>query len=194
MPASWALYPDDPSSATERRRRGLRGRREAGPHATLAAPVAEHAHHVDHVAREVLHTLVRVAAERRRRHRVGARRAADAEIDPPGMERLEHRELLGDRERGVVRQHDAARPDPDAFGGAGDVGDQDGRRRAGDGRHVVVFGDPETHEPEPLGGLRQPRRVGQRLGRGAALADHGQIEHRQRDHAVTIRTRLAEAI
>ena len=111
MPASWALYPDEPEQRDERGRRRLRGGREAGPHAALATPVAEHAHHVDHVAREVLDALVRVTAERRRRHRVGAGRAADAEIDPPGVERLEHRELLGDREWGVIGQHHTARSD-----------------------------------------------------------------------------------
>ena len=49
-----------------------------------------------------------------RGHLVGAGRPADAEVDAPGMERLEHAELLGDDERRVVGQHDAARADADA--------------------------------------------------------------------------------
>jgi hypothetical protein len=55
---------------------------------------------------------------------VGARGASDAEIDPAGVQRVEHAELLGDDERLVVGQHDPARPDADRGGGAGQVRDQ----------------------------------------------------------------------
>ena len=44
---------------------------------------------------------------------VGAGRPADAEVDAARVQRLEHAELLGDHERGVVGQHDAARPEAD---------------------------------------------------------------------------------
>jgi hypothetical protein len=54
-----------------------------------------------------------VAAKRADRQLVGAGRAAEAEIDPPGIERLERAELLGDHERRVVGQHDPAGADPD---------------------------------------------------------------------------------
>ena len=40
-------------------------------------------------------------------------RAADPEVDAPGVQRLEHPELLGDHERHVVGQHHAAGADPD---------------------------------------------------------------------------------
>jgi alkanesulfonate monooxygenase SsuD/methylene tetrahydromethanopterin reductase-like flavin-dependent oxidoreductase (luciferase family) len=79
------------------------------------------AHHRDHVVDvlgEPAHRLVddaaRAVTERVRRHRVRARRAADAEVDPARVRRLEQRELLGHDQRGVVREHHAARPDPDA--------------------------------------------------------------------------------
>jgi hypothetical protein len=42
-----------------------------------------------------------------------ARGAADAEVDPARVRRLQQRELLGDDERSVVGQHHAARADPD---------------------------------------------------------------------------------
>ena len=42
---------------------------------------------------------------------VGARRTPDPEVDPSGVQRLEHPELLGDRERRMVRQHHAAGAD-----------------------------------------------------------------------------------
>jgi hypothetical protein len=47
---------------------------------------------------------------------VAAGRTADAEVDAPRRQRLQRRELLGDDERRVVRQHDAARADADALG------------------------------------------------------------------------------
>jgi len=39
---------------------------------------------------------------------VGAGSAADPEVDPPGVQRLEGAELLGHRERRMVRQHHPA--------------------------------------------------------------------------------------
>ena len=71
---------------------------------------------------------VRVAAKRHRRHAVRPGRAADAEIDPSGVERVEHPELLSDDERSVVRQHDPAGADAHRFGGRGDLRDEHGGR------------------------------------------------------------------
>ena len=45
---------------------------------------------------------------------VGARRAAEPEIDASGKQRLEHLEAFGHHERRMVRKHDAARADADA--------------------------------------------------------------------------------
>ena len=45
--------------------------------------------------------------------RVASGRAADAEVDAPRVERLEHPELLGHLERAVVGEHDAARAHAD---------------------------------------------------------------------------------
>ena len=50
------------------------------------------------------------AAHRRRE----AERPPEPEVDPPGVQGVEHEELLGDHERLVQRQHHPARPDPDA--------------------------------------------------------------------------------
>ena len=81
---------------------------EALPHATLASLVAEHPHHVDHVARELLDRVVGVAPECGCGHLVGAGSAPDSEIDSAWMQRLQQGELLGDCQRGVVGQHDPA--------------------------------------------------------------------------------------
>src|SRR5438067_2007343 len=45
------------------------------------------------------------------------------------MQRCERAELLGNQQRRVVRQHDAARTYSDAVGTRSDVGERDGRRR-----------------------------------------------------------------
>ena len=60
----------------------------------------------------------------------------------PGIERFERAELLGDDERRVIRQHDAAGADANRRRAAGDVPDDDRCRRAGDARHVVMLGQP----------------------------------------------------
>ena len=60
----------------------------------------------------------------------------------PGSERLEGRELLGDHQRRVIRQHDAARSEADPRGPCCGGRRQHRWRRRGDGRHVVVLGEP----------------------------------------------------
>ena len=42
------------------------------------------------------------------------------------MQRLQHPELLGDDERGVIGKHHAARADADRLGRRGEVGDEHG--------------------------------------------------------------------
>ena len=113
----------------------------------------------------------RVAAERGRRDRVGPGRAPEPEVDAAGVQRFEHAELLGDHERGVVRQHHAARADPHRRGGCREVSDQHGRRRARDAGHVVVLGDPDPPVAEPLGQLRELDRVGECPCRRRTVAD-----------------------
>jgi hypothetical protein len=109
---------------------------------------------------------------------VGAGRAAEAEVDPPGRQRVEHPELLGDLERRVVRQHDAGAAHPDGAGVGGDGGDQNLRRGADDGRVAVVLRHPEPVVPEGVAQLRQRQRVADRLplraaGGGDRLVEDG---------------------
>ena len=54
---------------------------------------------------------VGAAAQRASGAGVGAGRAADAEVDAAGVQRVERAELLGDHERLVVGQHHAAGSD-----------------------------------------------------------------------------------
>ena len=124
--------------------------------------------------------LVGHAAQRAHRQLVGARRAAEAEVDPARVQRRERAELLGDHERRVVREHDPARADPDRLRPAGDVRDHDRGRGAGDPDRVVMLGQPEALVAPPLGVLGEVERVAQRLGRRRALDDRREVEHGER--------------
>src|SRR5438552_18850483 len=105
------------------------------------------------------------------------RRPPETQIDPTRVKRAERPELLGDDERSVVRQHDAARAHSYDGGARSDVGDGDGRRRAGDARHVVVLGQPEASVPPPLDMTRQIEGVAQGLASVASLDDGREIEN-----------------
>ena len=119
------------------------------------------------------------AAQRGRRRRVGAGGPADAEVDAPGVQRLEHGELLGDDERGVVGQHHAAGADLDR---------RRRRRRGGPSAPAATCWRPSAccgaRRPRS-GGSRAPRRAGRaRSWRPAprrdvrAGADDGEVEDR----------------
>src|SRR3954447_8313720 len=89
-------------------------------------------------------TRRRVAPEGLRRCLVRTRRATECEIDAARVERLQRAELLGDDERRMVREHDAARSDPNRLRSGTDVRDDHGRCRARDAPDRMVLGDPEA--------------------------------------------------
>ena len=99
------------------------------------------------------------APERDGRERIGARCAAEAEVDAARVERLEQAVDLGDAERRVVREHDPARAEAETLGARGDVRDQDLRRRRRDAGHVVVLGVPEPPVAEALERVGEALRV-----------------------------------
>ena len=105
---------------------------------------------------------------------VAARRAPDAEVDAPGVERLQDGELLGDLEGGVVGEHDAAAADADAGGVREELADEDLRAGAGVGAGVVVLGDPVAGVAEALGGLGHGHGVAQGV-RGRLAAPHRRL-------------------
>jgi hypothetical protein len=118
-----------------------------------------------------------IATQRPHRRLVAARGTAEPEVDAAGIERVERAELLGDHERRVIGQHDAAGADADRARSLRDEADRDRRRRAGDRRHVVVLGEPEAAKAELLGVPRELARPVQRGPRVAALRDLREVEH-----------------
>ena len=117
-----------------------------------------------------------VALQREHRLPVGARRPADAEIDPVTVQPAEDAERLGHLERAVVRQHHAAAADADALGHRRDLGDQDLGRGAREHRHSVVLGDPVTRIPQRVGELCEVDAVPERLPARSALGDRRLVE------------------
>ena len=96
------------------------------------------------------------------------------------MQRLEGAELLGDQQRRVVGQHDAARTESDRGGVRGDVGDQHAGRRRRDRVHVVVLGVPDPAKSPSFGPLGDADGGVESFAHGLALADDGEIEDGQR--------------
>ncbi len=156
-----------------------------GPHALVGSRVGEVRLELEHVAREVVDRRVEGAAECVGGPLIRAGSPSDAEIDAPRVERRQRAELLGDHQRRVVRQHDAAGADPDGPGACGEVADHDRRGRAGDARHVVVFRHPVAAVAERLGVAGEVERVGERRGGVPVRSDRREVEDGQRRHGVS---------
>ncbi len=102
---------------------------------------------------------------------VASGRAADPEIDPPRIEGFEHTELLGDFERAVMREHDAAGADAHGRGRGREPPGQNLGGGAGKSFRGMMFGDPITVIAPALASARELNRFGNRLRRGTAGAD-----------------------
>ena len=173
-----------PGSRPARRARARHGAHRAG-----RAAAREIGHQLQHVLREVVDVAGEGAAQRPRGALVGARRAAEAEIDAAGIERLQGAELLGDDQRRVVGQHDAAGADADGRRAGGDMADHHRGRGAGDAGHVVVLGQPVAAVAQALGMPGEVEGVAQGLAGVAALDDRREVEDGEGDHPGNIAAR-----
>ena len=118
------------------------------------------------------------------RQHVGARCAAEAEVDAPGIERGERPELLRDDVGGVVGQHDSACTHANGRRAARHVADDHAGGCTGDAGHAVVLGEPVAMEAERLGMAREVERVAERAAGIAAFDDGCEVEDRERDHPI----------
>ena len=139
-------------------------------------------HQFDHIFGELVDVSVEIAPHRPRRDLIRTGGTAKTKVDASGMQRRERAELFGDQQRRVIRQHDAARADADRAGGHGDMGQSHCRRRAGDSRHVMVFGHPVAPEAQRLHMTGEVDRIAQRLAGVTAFGNGRKIEDGQRDH------------
>ncbi len=152
---------------------GMAGRKIAGlPQRQFVQPFEE----------VVALAAIEPAAQRVRGGAIGARRAAEAEIDPAGKQRLQHLEALRHHQRRMVGQHHAAGADPDAAGHRGDLPDHQVGRRARHRGQVVMLGQPVADVAQRVRMARQIDAVAQRRGRAGARGDDGEVEDRERDH------------
>jgi hypothetical protein len=136
-------------------------------------------HQVAHVVGELGWALVGERIQREGGAAVRTGRAAEAQVDAAGSDRIQHAELLGDLEGRVVRQHHAGAADADGAGGSGDGGDQNLGRRADDGGVGVVLGHPEAVIVPAFAGLGQRHGVADRFAlraihHGNRLIENGQ--------------------
>ena len=104
-------------------------------------------------------------------------RASDSEIDPAAIDRTQHAERFGDLQRAVVRQHDAAAADSDAWRRARDGRDERFGARAREHRRAVMFGHPVAVIPKAIGERGEIDGVAERDGAGGSLRDGRLIEH-----------------
>ena len=126
--------------------------------------------------REIVAGLAEVAAEGAHGVEVTAGCAAQTEVDAAGVESFEGAELLGDDQRSVVGEHDAAASDADGAGGGGDVSDEDGGRGAGEAFNGVVLSQPETAVTPMFCVTSKVDRAGDGGGWGFAGAHADEVE------------------
>jgi hypothetical protein len=119
----------------------------------------EVAHQFDDIPGKLVSAAVQVSAHGPGGDLVRAGRAAQTQLDPPGMQGGKGTELFCDQQRGVVRQHDAAGADPDIVRAGRDMGERHRGRRAGNSRQVVVLGHPVALVTERLDMPREVERV-----------------------------------
>ena len=140
---------------------------------------------LDHVGREFVGRGV-VAPQRARGGLVGARRAAEPQVDAPRMQGAQRAELLGHLQRRMVGQHHAARADADGARGRGHVRDQYRGGRTGDARHVVVLGQPVAAITQRFTQPGQVKHVREGVGGRAALGNGREIEDREGEHSLIL--------
>ena len=117
-----------------------------------------------------------IAAQRPRGQLIAPRRATEPEVDPARIKRVQGAKLFRDHEGGMVRQHDPARADPDAFRAAGDMSDYDGGRSAGNAGKIVMFRQPVAVVAPFLSVPREIERVAKSERCVAAFDDRREIE------------------
>src|SRR5690606_10797929 len=100
-----------------------------------------------------------------------ARRAAEADVDPTGMQRFKQAEIFRDLIGAVMRQHDAAGADADVLRMSADMCEQHLRARMRQHRHAVMLGYPKALIPEPFSRLRKRGCLRKRVSRCSTFTD-----------------------
>src|SRR6267143_1424501 len=144
---------------------------------SVIRPRREIPHQLEDIFRKSVWVGNEGSTQRVRSDGIGSRRAAKSEVNPAWEQRLQRAELLGDHERRVIREHNAASADADRCRPRRDMRDDDGRCRAGDSWHVVMLREPIAVNAETLGVAGVVERVAKGCCDVAALRDGCQIEN-----------------
>ncbi len=145
----------------------------------------EPVHQFSYVAREVIDITTHMAAQRAHGRLVATRRAAKPEIDSSRIQRIQGTELLGDHQRRMVGQHNAARTKMQRGGIGRQIANQHRGRRAGDAGHVVMFCQPVAVVAALFGQSSEIKRVCEGLFCRRSFRDRRQIQHRERNSFVS---------
>lgn len=105
--------------------------------------------------------------------------ASQTEIDPTRVQDFQRAELLGDDQWRMVREHNAARAEPDGGSIGGDMRDQHCRGRRRDRIDAVVLGIPDAMVARGFRQLGYLHTTGETLRDGFAFTNRGEIENRQ---------------
>ena len=99
-------------------------------------------HQFRYIAREIIDIAAHMATQGAHGRLIAARRAAKAEVDPPGVKGVQGAELLSYHQWRVVRQHHAAGPEMQGGGVGGEIANQHRGRCAGNADHIMVLRQP----------------------------------------------------
>ena len=152
-----------------------------GAHSRRAVAVFHVVDQLGHILRETV--LGRhVPAQGAGGGHVGARRTAQPQINPVGIQRSQRAELFGHHQRRVVGQHDAARAHTYTFRGPRNMADDHGGGGAGDAGHVVMLCQPIAVITSRLGRLCQLDGIGQRIRSSGPFGHGRQVKKREMLH------------
>ncbi len=110
-----------------------------------------------------------------------ARRAAQPQVDAPGVQRVDQAELLYGRQRRAVPELHRAGAEPDGRGSGGGQREHDGRGGPGHPGIEVVLGEPVAGVAELLGPPGEIDAVPQGLGGGGTGRDGDEVEDPEGD-------------
>jgi hypothetical protein len=110
--------------------------------------------------------LTPIALKGKRREGIGARRAADPEINSSRKQSAQHAERFGDLERTVMGKHDATGADAHRRRESGDGTDQSLWAWAREHRRGVMLRDPIAMVAERFGELCEINAVSERVSTG----------------------------
>ena len=108
---------------------------------------------------------------------VAAGRPPDAEVDPPGIEGLQHAEILGHLEGAVVGQHHTPAADADGIGPGRHLPDEHLGAGSGEVGQAMMLGQPVANVAHSLHRRRQLDGFPEGFARGAPFFDRRLIDH-----------------